>query len=301
MATTMTPRDTGSTVTAPSHRGSSRKRRGLLRLNWLGGSAGWIWLLIVMVPLYWIVMTSLKAQSDYYAQNPMAPPANPTLGNYQLVLESDFVRYFMNSVIVALGSVAPAVLISFMAAYAIIRGAGSSRFLRGVNGLFLMGLAIPLQATIIPVYLIIIRLQLYDTLLAIILPSIAFAIPLSVLVLANFIRDVPKELFESMRIDGASEWGTMWKLAFPLTRPALATVAIYNGLGVWNGFLLPLVLTQSPDQRTLPLALSAFQGQYTVNVPAVLAAVVLSTLPIVIMYAIGRRQLLSGLTAGFGK
>ena len=87
-----------------------------------------------------------------------------------------------------------------------------------------MGLAIPLQATIIPVYLIIIRLQLYDTLLAIILPSIAFAIPLSVLVLANFIRDVPKELFESMRMDGASEWGTLWRLAFPLTRPALVTV-----------------------------------------------------------------------------
>ncbi len=301
MATTLT-RGSGSSVETPSHRGPSRKRRGgLLRFNLLGAGAGWIWLLIVMVPLYWIVMTSLKAQSDYYAQNPMAPPANPTLGNYQLVLESEFTRYFMNSVIVALGAVAPAVLISFMAAYAIIRGAGSSRFLRGVNGLFLMGLAIPLQATIIPVYLIIIRLQLYDTLLAIILPSIAFAIPLSVLVLSNFIRDVPKELFESMRMDGATEWGTMWKLAFPLTRPALATVAIYNGLGVWNGFLLPLVLTQSPDQRTLPLALSAFQGQYTVNVPAVLAAVVLSTLPIVIMYAIGRRQLLSGLTAGFGK
>jgi raffinose/stachyose/melibiose transport system permease protein len=75
--------------------------------------------------------------------------------------------------------------------------------------------------------------------------SIAFAIPLSVLVLANFIRDVPKELFESMRIDGATEWGTLWRLAFPLTRPALVTVTIYNALGIWNGFILPLILTQS--------------------------------------------------------
>ena len=123
-----------------------------------------------------------------------------------------------------------------------------------------MGLAIPLQAMIIPVYLIIIRLQLYDTLLAIILPSIAFAIPLSVLVLSNFIRDVPKELFESMRMDGATEWGTLWRLAFPLTRPALVTVTIYNGLGIWNGFLLPLILTQSPEQRTLPLALWTLPG-----------------------------------------
>ena len=156
-----------------------------------------------------------------------------------------------------------------------------------------MGLAIPLQATIIPIYLIIIKLRLYDTLLAIILPSIAFAIPLSVLVLANFIRDVPNELFESMRMDGATEWTTLWRLAFPLTRPALVTVAIFNGLTIWNGFLLPLVLTQSPDRRTLPLALWTFQGQYSVNVPAVLASVVLTTLPILVLYVVGRRQLLS--------
>ena len=197
------------------------------------------------------------------------------------------------------GTIVPAVLISFMAAFAIVRG--NSLFLTGVNGMFLMGLAIPLQATIIPVYLIIIRLKLYDSLSAIILPSIAFAIPLSVLVLANFIRDVPKELFESMRVDGASEWTTLWRLAFPLTRPALVTVSIYNGLAVWNGFLLPLILTQSPARRTLPLAVWTFQGQYGNNVPAILAAVVLTTLPILVLYAIGRRQLLSGLTAGFSK
>src|SRR5207249_11338794 len=142
--------------------------------------------------------------------------------------QSDFPRYFLNSIIVTLGAVVPAVLISFMAAYAIVR-AGNRPLLRSVHSLFLMGLAIPLQATIIPVYLIIIRLQLYDKLLAIILPSIAFAIPLSVLVLSNFVRDVPKELFESMRVDGASEWGTMWHLAFPLTRPALAPLHIDNG------------------------------------------------------------------------
>ena len=272
----------------------------LRRLNWLGGGFSWLWRFVVMVPIYWIVITSFKTQANFFITNPFAPPSAPTLDNYRLVIESDFARYFGNSVIVTLGAVVPAVLISFMAAYAIIRGA-SSRFLRAVNGMFLMGLAIPLQATIIPVYLIIIRLHLYDTLLAIILPSIAFAIPLSVLVLANFIRDVPKELFESMRLDGATEWGTLWRLVFPLTRPALVTVVIYNGLGIWNGFLLPLILTQSPDQRTLPLALWTFQGQYSVNVPAVLASVVLTTLPIVILYAVGRRQLLSGLTAGFGR
>jgi raffinose/stachyose/melibiose transport system permease protein len=285
-------------------RQTSSKRPGraqkLLQLNWFGGLAGWVWLAIVLIPLYWIVVTSFKDQSAYFTQNPFALPSAPTTNNYKLVIESDFPRYFLNSVIVTVGTIIPAVAISFMASYAIIRGAGS-RFLAGVNGLFLMGLAIPLQATIIPVYLLIIKMHLYDSLLALILPSIAFSIPLSVLVLSNFIRDVPKELFESMRVDGATEWGMMRTLAFPLTRPALVTVSIYNGLGVWNGFLLPLILTQSPDKRTLPLALWTFQGQYSVNVPAVLASVVLTTLPIVILYAVSRRQLLSGLTAGFSR
>jgi raffinose/stachyose/melibiose transport system permease protein len=196
--------------------------------------------------------------------------------------------------------VVPAVIVLFMAAYAIVRSS-AGRFLRSVNWLFLMGLAIPQQAVVIPVYLMIIRMRMYDTLMAIILPSIAFAIPLSVLVLSNFIRDIPKELFESMRLDGASEWQTLWSLAAPLTRPALVTVTIYQGLIIWNGFLLPLILTQSPSQRTLPLALWTFQGQYSVNVPAVPASVVLTTLPILVLYAAGRRQMLSGLTAGFGR
>ena len=277
-----------------------RNKRRAQQYNWLGGGLSWVWLFIVMLPIYWIVITSFKTQANYFITNPLAPPSEMTFENYKTVIESDFARYFINSVIVTVGAVVPAVLISFMAAYAIVRG-GDSKILKGMNWVFLMGLAIPLQAVIIPVYLIIIRLKMYDTLAAIILPSIAFAIPLSVLVLSNFIRDVPKELFESMRMDGATEWGTLWRLAFPLTRPALVTVVIYNALGIWNGFLLPLVLTQSPERQTIPLALASFSGQFGVNVPAIAASVTLTTLPIVILYAVGRRQLLSGLTAGFSK
>jgi raffinose/stachyose/melibiose transport system permease protein len=286
---------------APVKAAPSRQAgRRFTERNWIGGSLGWLWLVIVMVPLYWLVITSFKTPANYFITNPLLPPGELTLENYRLVVENDFVRYFVNSVIVTAGAIIPATLISFMAAYAVVRGAGN-RFLKTINGIFLLGLAIPLQAVVIPVYLIIIKLELYDTLQAIILPSIAFAIPLSVLVLANFIRDVPKELFESMRMDGASEWGTMWRLAFPLTRPALVTVIIYNAVGIWNGYLLPLILTQSPDQATIPLALASFQSEFGVNVPAVAASVTLTTVPIVLLYAIGRRQLVSGLTAGFSK
>ncbi|WP_026556351.1 carbohydrate ABC transporter permease [Arthrobacter sp. 35W] len=296
--TTTLPKSAVSAPAAAPARNAGLKRK-LRKLNLPAGAAGWIWLAVIILPIYYIVITSLKTQAGYFGQNPLALPTAPTLENYGMVLEADFARYFLNSAIITVGAVVPTVLFAFMASFAIVRGKG--RFLKGVNALFLMGLAIPLQATIIPVYLMIIRLNLYDSLLAIILPSIAFAIPLSVLIMANFIRDVPNELFESMRLDGCSEWQTMWRLALPLTKPAIVTVAIYNGLGVWNGFLLPLILTQSPELRVLPLALWTFQGEFSVNIPAVLASVVLTTLPILVLYIVGRRQLLSGLTAGFSK
>lgn len=142
---------------------------------------------------------------------------------------------------------------------------------------------------------------LYDTLLALILPSAAFALPISVLILSNFMRDVPSELYESMRLDGASNWVILWRLVLPMMRPAIVTICIYNALQVWNGFLFPLILTQSPETRVIPLSLWAFQGEFSVNVPAILAAVVLSTLPLLAVYIFGRKQLIGGLTAGFGK
>lgn len=275
------------------------KGPGRQRPNFIGGAGGWAWLAVIIVPIYYVVVTSLKNQAGFFTSNPMLPPAEPTLDNYQLVLENDFVKYFINSLIVTVGSVVPALLVSFMAAYAIVRG--KSRFLSWTNNLFLLGLAVPLHATIIPIYWMITKANLYDTLLALILPSIAFAIPISVLIFSNFMRDVPNELFESMRLDGCSDWSMMWRLALPMTKPAVITVGIYNALHVWNGFLFPLILTQSPSTRVLPLSLWTFQGEFSVNIPAVLASVVLATLPLLVLYVVARRQLLSGLTAGFSK
>jgi len=241
----------------------------------------------------------LRPQSAYYTENPLTWPSEPTLDAYRLVLENEFVRYLTNSVIVTVVSVTVILAVSFMASYVVVRSRrrSTSRLFQ----VFLLGIAIPIQATIVPVYYLIVQLGLYDTLWALILPSIAFAIPLSVVILANFLRDVPKELFESMRVDGATDWRMLWSLVLPLTRPAVVTVGVYDALTVWNGFLFPLILTQSPDQRVLPLALWSFQGQFTINVPALLAAVVLSVLPVLALYLVGRRQLVSGLTAGFSR
>lgn len=274
-------------------------RSSRTRPNVIGSVLAWGWLLIVLLPVYFIVVTSLRAQSMFYAENPLSIPSEPTLGAFRRVLDNNFMLYFGNSVFVTATTVAILLAVAVMASYVIVRS--RTAFARRIFSLFLLGLAIPMQATIIPVYYLIVRMGLYDTLWALILPSVAFAIPITVLILVNFMRDIPRELFESMRVDGASEWVILRRLALPLTRPALVTVGIYDALNVWNAFLFPLVLTQSADKRVVPLSLWSYQGEFRTDIPAVLAAVVLSVMPLLAAYIVGRRQLVSGLTAGFGK
>ena len=269
------------------------------RPNLVGGLVGTFWLVVTLVPIYYIIVTSLRPRADYFTSNPLSIPTEPTLTAYREVLAADFTKYLVNSVLVTVATVAVTVTLSLMAAYVIVHN--RSALSRRAFEILLLGIAIPIQATIVPVYYLIVRLGLYDTLWALILPSIAFAIPISVLILVNFVRDIPRELFESMRLDGVSEWSLLWRLVTPMTVPAIITVAIYDALNVWNAFLFPLILTQSADKRVLPLSLWTFQGSFTVNVPAILAAVVLSVLPLLVVYAIGRRFLVSGLTAGFSK
>src|SRR5699024_1986766 len=182
---------------------------------------------------------------------------------------------------------------------AIVRS--NSRAVRVGFMLFLLGLAVPAQAVIIPIYLVITRMHLYDTLIAIILPTAAFTLPISIVVLTSSLRDVPSSLYEAMALDGASNRQVFWHLVLPMSRPGVVTVMIFVGLNAWNNFIFPLVLTQSEDTRVLPLGLWAFQTQYGTDVPGLMAAVVLSTLPIFALYLFGRRQLLSGLAAGAGK
>ena len=295
-----------TTLTAPATRAPAapatpRKRRllGRERPNVLGAIGGVVWLAIIIVPVYYVVISSLRNQAGFFAQNPLAPPTHPTLDNYRLVFQSNFWLFFRNSVIITVVAVALIAIFGLMAAYVVVRSQG--RIARRSFQLFLLGIAIPTHATIIPLYYMITKLHLYDSLAALILPTVGFAIPITVIILSNFIRDIPGELFESMRLDGAGDWRLLWNLVVPLSRPALATVAIYNALHVWNGFLFPLILTQSEKYRVLPMALWAFQGEFTVNVPAILAAVVLSTIPLLAAYIFGRRYLVSGLTAGVGK
>nr|WP_082581167.1 carbohydrate ABC transporter permease [Leifsonia sp. Root227] len=292
------PVDAPTQVT-PQQKPRRGRSAGRPKRNVIGGLAGYIWLAVIILPIYYIVIASISQQGAFYTQNPLLPPAHPTLDSYATVINSGILSYFANSLIVTVVTVVVVAVICLLAAYTIVRS--RARFVRATYSLFLLGLAIPLQATIVPLFFMLGQVKLYDTLFAIILPSIAFAIPITVLILVNFLRDIPNELFESMRVEGAGQWTILRRLVVPMARPAIATVVIYDALQVWNGFLLPLVLTQSENIRVLPLALWNFQGQFSINVPATLAAVVLSALPILVLYILARRQLISGLTAGVGK
>lgn len=273
--------------------------RHVTRFNLAGAVGAWIWLAVIIVPVYYIVVTSLRPQRDYFTDNPLSWPSNPTLAAYGRVLDAGFTGFLLNSVVVTVTTVAVTLAVCLMAAHVIVNGRGWLG--RGVFRLALLGIAIPIQAAIIPVYYLIVTLGLYDTLAALILPSVAFAIPVTLLILTSFLRDVPRSLFESMRIDGAGEWTILLRLVLPMSRPALSAIGVYNALQVWNGFLFPLVLTQSADTRVLPLSLWSFKGQFAIDVPAVLAAVVLSVLPMLAAYILARRHLVSGMTAGFGR
>ncbi|MFD6277991.1 carbohydrate ABC transporter permease [Streptomyces sp. NPDC060209] len=291
---------------APQHRATptaSRRGRPVRRRRSLGnpvaGLGSLIWLLIVLVPLYTLVSASLMHQDEALNGDPLAIPTDPTLENYNTVLDSGFLTLIGNTAIVAVATVAIVLVLSVPVAYVAVRT--RSRLSSLAFRTFLLGVAIPAQAVIVPLYLMIGKMGLYDTLWAIILPTAAFAMPVAVLVLSGTMRDVSEEMYEAMSLDGASPVRMLWQLAVPLSKAGISTVAIFSALQAWNGFLFPLILTQSEEQRVLTLGLFNFMSQFGVNIPAVLAAIVLSVIPIFAVYLVARRALINGLMGVGGK
>ena len=185
------------------------------------------------------------------------------------------------------------------AAYAIVRN--RSRIVSLVFRIFLLGLAVPISAVIVPSFYLMNKVNLYDTLPAVILPTAAFSVPLSTIILTGSMRDITTDLFEAMALDGASSWGTFRNLVLPLSRGGLATILVFSALNAWNGFLFPLILTQSSSSRVFTLGLFDFSSTSGIDAPAVCAAVVLSIIPILLVYLFARRWLIRGLMGVGGK
>lgn len=269
------------------------------RRNLLAGFGSLLWLALVGLPLYILVSAALRSRSDYAASGPLSLPGHLTLQNFQDDLSGGFGRYFLNTMIVTASVIAIVLLVVPPLSYAIVRGRG--RLTVTVFRLFLLGLAIPAQAVIVPMFYVISKAGLYDNLIGVILPTAAFCLPVCALVLTGAMRDITTDLYEAMAIDGAPPWRVYLQLVLPLSKGGLSTIVVFSALQAWNGFLFPLVLTQSPERKVLTLGLYDYQTEHGVDVPGLLAAVVLSMLPILIVYLFARRTLVLGLMGMGGK
>nr|WP_209310999.1 carbohydrate ABC transporter permease [Streptomyces spiramenti] len=269
------------------------------RANIPAGAGAALWLAIVLIPLYILVSATLRTREDYLERGAFAWPTSPSVESYRRVLAGDFLTYLLNTVVVTAACAALVVVLAVTVAYSVVRTRNEAS--RRVFQLFLLGLAIPSQAVIIPVYLIITELNFYDTLAAVILPTAAFALPVGVLILVGTMRDIDEETYESMALDGAGPLRTLLNLTVPMSRAGIATVGVFSALQAWNGFLFPFLLTQSRDTRVLTLGLYDYVGEFRVDVPALLAAVVLSVVPIFAAYLLARRQLVNGLMGVGGR
>lgn len=254
-----------------------------------------LWLLVVLIPLYYMLVATLRSEGTYLTANPWLPTGHLSLGSYSTVIDAGLGRYFLNSLIVTAITLVLLVAGCLGAAFRVMRRA--TPVSRNYMKLVVIGLAVPIQAIIVPVYLVVIKLGLYDSVTeaGVILVLCATAVPLSVLIMVNFIRDIPSELYDAMSVDGGNEWTLFRNLIWPLSRPVLYTLAIYDGLNCWNNFLIPLILTTTPDHALLPLGVEKFQTQFTVNVPAIMAGVWLSMLPLLALFLAARRQVIRSL------
>ena len=290
---------------APHRRARYRARPQLASLgrnNWLARSGafvlGTIWLCIVLFPIYYMVLASFRSQTQYLSANAWLPQDGLSISSWSTIFSSGTGLWhdFLNSVIYAAGTIVVVATLSLVAAFRIVQR--GSRFSAVSFRLILFGLAVPIYAIIIPIYVITLKMHIYDSLFGLILVTSASLIAVAVLLTVNYVRMIPNELYDAMAIDGAREWTIFSSLVWPLARPVVGVVSIFAGLGAWNNFVLPLILTQSNSDTVLPLGLfkiSTTASGYGVNVPVVMAGVILSVLPLLFLYIALRRQFVKGI------
>lgn len=248
--------------------------------------------LVMIVPLLWMLVTSIETINETRQYPPVLVPKGFRLGNYTEVLRSaPFGRWFLNTAVVTTASVAGNLLFCSLAGYAFARIKFFGRDV--VFVLMLATLMIPFQVVMIPTFLIVKKLGMIDTLGALIVPNLAGAF--GIFMLRQFFRTLPIELEEAARIDGASRLGILFKIVLPLSAPALATLAVITFMWTWNDFLWPLITIYSDRNMTLQLGLTTFQGAHQTSTTLLMAANVMSMLPILLLFFAAQRYFIRGI------
>ncbi len=257
-----------------------------------------LYTLIALFPVFVILINSFKTRRAIFREPLALPDADSfSLIGYQTVLkQGDFFLYFQNSMIVTVGSLGLILLFGAMAAFAL----SEYRF-RGnmLMGLYLaLGIMIPIRIGTVAILDMMVATGLVNTLWALILVYTAQGLPLAVFILSEFMRQVSDDLKNAARVDGLSEYTIFFRLVLPLVRPALATVAVFNMIPIWNDLWFPLILAPSEATKTLTLGSQVFIGQFVTDWNAVLSALSMAILPVLVLYVIFSRQLIRGLTSG---
>ncbi len=252
---------------------------------------------VMIVPFAYMLATSLKANSLALEVPPDFLPDNPTTENYRDAWSSNhFGRYFLNSLGVAVATTLISVLLSSMMAYAFSRLRFPGRTL--LFGLLLLGLMVPTMMLIVPQFLLAKELHLLDSYAGLVVFYVGGTLALNTFLLRSFFQDIPRELEEAMVVDGAGPWKRYRQLILPLSRPALATVAIFTFLSSWDEFVWALTIINDPEKRTLPIAIALFQGQYATSWGIVFAASAIAVVPVIAIFIALQRQFIGGIAAG---
>ncbi|MCM6761227.1 carbohydrate ABC transporter permease [Rathayibacter sp. ZW T2_19] len=302
MSTLTTPPTASPALTPPGRQpttpGRGPWRARARRASIITGIAAYLVTFLIVLPILWIALLSLQP-SDKILSDPFSL-LSLTLDNYVNVIGSlPLLQMYLNTLVIAVVSVLVGAVVSFMASYALTRMIFKRPKAQSALRFYLLaGLAVPVYVLLFPIYRLDLALGIFGTFAAVILPYIAVSIPFNTLLLTGFLREFPTELEEAAIIDGAGLFRICRSVVLPVMKPVIATVLIFNVVYVFNEFPFVSILLNNPDMATVSLAVSRFQGQYTVDYGAMMAAATLVLLPQLIIYAVFQRQVIAGLTAG---
>lgn len=249
---------------------------------------------ITIVPIVYVILGGFRSTGQLAAK-PNALPDPWIFSNYGTVLASStFWSQVLNSSIAALVTTGGVVLLGVMAAFVLARYRFRGR--NALNLVFTVGLLFPLSVAVLPLYLLLKDLNLLGSLVGVIIPQVAFALPATIVILVPFLRAIPEELEDAASIDGTSRVGFFWRILLPLSGPGLVTVGVLAFVGSWNGYLLPLLVLNDPAAFTLPLGVQSFSTQYSQDTAMVLAFTSLAMLPALVFFTVAEKRIVGGLT-----
>ncbi len=252
---------------------------------------------VQIYPLFWLLTFSLKSNLEIFGKNPLALPKSFMISNYaNILVNGNLLTYLFNSVFVTAITIAFSTIISAMAAYAIARMCWKIK--EHVLTYFLLGLMIPMQATLLPLFLMMKRTGAYNTPWALILPYTGFALPMAIFIFVGFFRSIPKEMEEAAFIDGASIYQIFRVIMLPLIKPAIATVSIFTFLSCWNELMFAITFISKEQFKTLTVGIMGMVGMYATNWGELGAGLVVAALPTVIIYVFMSSQVEKSFTTG---